>query len=263
MDIKKRVYYLLEPGDDSGRGIDAFIIGLILLNIISLVLETVESVYSQAPGLFELFEDVSLVIFAAEYLFRLWSCSTLPQFSRPILGRLRYSSTPMALIDLIAILPLFLPMIGADLRIMRAIRLVRLLRILKLTRYSSAMRLLGRVVVASRNELTSIFLVLVLLLLIAASLMYFAESKVQPDKFSSIPATMWWGIATLTTVGYGDHYPVTGLGQFIASFIAILGIGMFALPTGILGAKFVEELKKDKEGSASQCPHCGKALDQL
>ena len=120
------------------------------------------------------------------------------------------------------------------------------------------MRLLGRVVLGKREELASILFVLVTLLLISSSLMYFAEHDDQPDKFSSIPETMWWGVITLTTVGYGDYYPVTGIGKFIAAFIAVLGIGMFALPAGILGAGFVDELQR--KGGGRRCPNCGEEL---
>ena len=96
------------------------------------------------------------------------------------------------------------------------------------------------------------------LIIISSSLLYYCEHSVQPETFSSIPATMWWSVATLTTVGYGDIYPVTVLGKLCASVIAVLGIGMFALPTGILGAGFVEAVQKNRRPSA--CPHCGKEL---
>ena len=125
------------------------------------------------------------------------------------------------------------------------------------------MRLLGNVVMDRKEELFSIFFVLMTLLIIASSLMYFAEHEVQPDVFPSIPSTMWWGIVTLTTVGYGDTFPITPLGQTIAAIIAILGIGMFALPAGILGAGFTEELEKTRNSGTDEparCRHCGEYL---
>ena len=178
-----------------------------------------------------------------------------------MLGRLRFSVTPMAVIDLLAILPLFLPLFGLDMRFIRIVRLLRFFRLAKLFRYSRALRLLGRVVLGKREELASICIVLVTLLVIASSLMYFVEHDDQPDKFSSIPQTMWWGVITLTTVGYGDYYPVTGAGKFIAACIAVLGIGMFALPAGLLGAGFVDELQA-RDGGERNCPNCGHRLDE-
>lgn len=262
MDLRERVYYLIEPGDDSGRFIDAAILALIFLNIVALVLETVAPVYDAAPRLFEAFDTFSLVVFTAEYATRVWACTAVPPYTEPVRGRLRYVTSPLALIDLAVILPFLLPYVGVDLRFMRAFRLVRFARILKLARYSTALRLLGRVVKGRRAELASIFFVLVILLVVSSSLMYLAEHDSQPDVFASIPATMWWGIITLTTVGYGDTYPVTAVGQCIAAVIAILGIGMFALPAGILGAGFVEELQKPRGGGArpEHCPHCGAPL---
>ena len=262
MKLKKRVHDLLAvstEGDDHSRTVDLWILALIFLNILALVLETVDSIYSRNPAAFELFEDVSLVIFSVEYLLRLWSCSAVPTYARPLFGRLRFATTPLAIVDLLAILPLYLPLFGLDMRFIRVVRLLRFFRLAKLFRYSSALRLLGRVVLGKREELASIFFVLVTLLLISSSLMYFAEHDDQPGKFSSIPETMWWSVITLTTVGYGDYYPVTGIGKFIAAIIAVLGIGMFALPAGILGAGFVDELQTKKRGGR-RCPSCGEEL---
>jgi voltage-gated potassium channel len=264
MTLKERVHYLLDPGDEYGKGIDAAILTLIFLNILALVLETMPPVYALAPRAFEVFEDFSLTIFCAEYLLRLWSCTAMPRFSGAFAGRLRFALTPLALIDLAAILPFLLPLLGADMRFVRVVRLLRFARIFKLVRYSRALRLLGRVVFGRKEELISIFFVLLILLVIASSLMYLAEHQAQPQVFSSIPAAMWWGIITLTTVGYGDTYPVTGAGRFIAACIAVLGIGMFALPAGILGAGFVEELQKNKEENKElrRCPHCGEIIEE-
>src|SRR5690606_1703563 len=129
-----------------------------------------------------------------------------------------------------------------DLRVFRSVRLVRVFRIAKLARYSEALRMFGRVIARKREELLTVLLVAFVLLLIASTLMYYIEGDVHPKGFGSIPETMWWGIATLTTVGYGDVYPVTPPGKVLGAIIAVLGIGLFALPTGILGAAFVEDL---------------------
>ena len=162
----------------------------------------------------------------------------------------------MAVIDLLAILPFYLPLLSLDFRFLRIVRLVRVFRIAKLGRYSKAVQTLGRVFRAKAAQLAIATSFILMLLVIASSLMYYAEHDDQPEQFSSIPASMWWGVTTLTTVGYGDVIPVTGLGKVIASIMAILGIGMFALPTGILGAGFVEEM----QSATTVCPHCGNEI---
>jgi voltage-gated potassium channel len=166
--------------------------------------------------------------------------------------------TPLAVVDLFAILPFYLPFTGIDLRFLRIMRMMRIFRVAKLGRYSQSLQMLQRVIMIKKEQLICSLFILLLLVIVAASMLYYAENGVQPEVFSSIPASMWWAIATLTTVGYGDVYPVTGLGKLMASIIAVLGIGMFALPTGILGAGFVEEMSQRQK--PSRCPHCGKEI---
>lgn len=264
MQLKKRVYEILEaavPGDRTSRVFDIFIISLISLNVIALVVGTVKPLYEKCPLFFRAFEIVSVTIFSVEYVLRLWSCTLNPEHAAPVRGRLRFAATPLAIIDLLAILPFYMPFLGLDLRFIRAVRLFRLFRVAKLGRYSKSLRMFGRVLAEKKEEFGITLFVLLLLLLLAACLMYFAECEAQPEVFSSIPAAMWWGVTTLTTVGYGDVCPVTPLGKAIASVVAILGIGMFALPTGILGAGFVEEVQKRRK-LPRVCPHCGRELDE-
>lgn len=261
--LKRRTYEILDvakPGDRLSRAFDILLVSLIGLNIVALMAESVEPIYRVSPVFFWTIEAVSVAIFTAEYLARLWSCNWNEKYSGSLWGRLRFAVTPLALIDLLAILPFYLPFLGIDLRVIRSVRLVRVFRIAKLARYSDALRMMGRVFMKKREELIAIFLVAVVILLCASTVMYYIEHDAQPEKFASIPETMWWGAATLTTVGYGDVYPITPLGKFIGSIIAVLGIGLFALPTGLLGAAFVEELGKKR--IPAQCPHCGEALSE-
>jgi voltage-gated potassium channel len=170
--------------------------------------------------------------------------------------------TPLALIDLLAILPFYLPIfVHLDLRIIRILRLFRIFRVFKLARYSESVKILSSVIKRKKEELLIVFFVLFILLIVASSLMYFVENDAQPNVFSSIPMAMWWCIVTLTTVGYGDIYPITVLGRILGGIIALLGIGMFALPTGILASAFAEELQKKHE-RPKICPHCGKVIDK-
>jgi voltage-gated potassium channel len=261
MSVRKRVFEIVEiakPGDNLSRAFDIFIITLIALNVIALILESVQNIKAFSPRLFSIFECVSVIIFTVEYVARAWSCVEKPQYEKPISGRLRFLITPLAVIDLFAVLPFYLPFMGIDLRFLRILRMMRILRIAKLGRYSQSLQILQRVMAAKKEQLLCTVFVLVLLVIVAASLLYYAENHVQPEAFSSIPAAMWWAVSTLTTVGYGDIYPMTGLGKFMASIIAVLGIGVFALPAGIFGAGFVEEIGRREK--PTQCPHCGKEI---
>jgi len=260
--MKPRVHEILSPATPADRlsqAFDVFLVVLIALNVFAMVLETVESINRAAPRFFCYFEAISLILFSVEYVLRVWSCTVVDAFRAPVSGRLRYMVTPLAIIDLLAVLPFYLPFVGVDLRSLRAVRLFRLFRMAKLARYSEALKLIGRVVMSRKPEILTTVFVLLMLVLLASTLMYFAERDAQPERFTSIPATMWWAVATLSTVGYGDVYPITPIGKILASIIAILGIGMFALPTGILGAAFVEEMQR-KNSAPRRCPQCGAEL---
>jgi len=262
MRLRKRTNQILRPvtgGDWASRSCDVLILTAIVVSVLGIILESVASIRDEAPQLFRWLEIVTVVIFTVEYVLRLWSCVEEAKYKAPLSGRLRFAATPLALIDLAAILPFYLPFIGLDLRFIRVVRLLRLFRVAKLGRYSESLQLLGRVISEKKAELGITLFVLLLLVVLASCLLYHVENPTQPDAFPSIPAAMWWAVATLTTVGYGDVYPVTILGKFFAAIIAILGIGMFALPTGILGAGFVEQIQTRRRGPA-RCPHCGKAL---
>ncbi len=245
------------------KSFSIFILTLISLNVIAIVLETVESLSSRYALFFRTFDVFSVSIFTIEYLLRLWSCTSSDRFKAPIKGRLRFAVTPLALVDLLAILPFYLPMIlPFDLRFIRAVRLFRLSRLFKMGRYSNAFQTFGNVLREKRGELLVTVFVATILLFITASLMYYAENEVQPEAFSSIPAAMWWGVITLTTVGYGDVYPITTMGKMLGMIVAVLGIGMFALPAGILGSGFVEAFQRMQKKQRI-CPHCGKDIDEL
>ncbi|MDD5388813.1 MAG: ion transporter [Gallionellaceae bacterium] len=256
---RSRLWQLLdtpEPGDRQAAGIGSFLIVLITLNLAAVIIGTVRGIHEHYGAWLDAFETFSVVVFSLEYLARLWACTSQPVYARPVLGRLRYFLSPLALVDLIAVLPYFLGFLAVDMRFLRALRLLRLFRIAKFGRYSETLALFGRVMRHKKEELVITSLLMLILIILSASLMYFAEHDAQPDKFPDIPTTAWWAVVTLTTVGYGDVFPVTGLGKLFASFVAIFGIAMFALPAGILGASFSEEMRRDK-----RCPHCGEPLE--
>ena len=265
-DLKTRIYGILEPGDEDSKYFDPVIMGLIVLNVAAVVLETVHSIYSAYAPLFRAFDIFSVAVFTVEYILRVWSCTVNPRFKDPVRGRLRFIMTPLSLVDLMAVLPFYLPVFFLDLRFMRAMRLFRLFRVLKLARYSEALQTFVDVLRLKKEEILLMFFAIMILLVVSSSLMYEAENAAQPEAFSSIPVAMWWGIVTLATVGYGDVYPVTLWGKLIGSIVVILGIGLFALPTGVLASGFAEVLAKRKEDRKMQkfrCPHCGRYIGKL
>jgi len=260
--VKRRIFEVVEvarEGDRASRTFDLSIMTLIVLNVIALTAETVRSLGSAFSGFFYAFEFLSVMVFTVEYVLRMWSCTSAEEYAHPLWGRLRFARKPLPIIDLLAILPFYLPFLGVDLRFLRIVRLFRVLRLAKLARYMDSVRILGKIFANKKEELSIVMSSLVILLIIASSLMYYVENGVQPEVFSSIPAAMWWAVATLTTVGYGDTYPVSVLGKALGSVIAILGIAMFALPTAILGSGFMEELEK-RRSEPMRCPHCGREI---
>lgn len=247
---RKRIFEILalgEKGDRTSQIVDILLIGLISLNVLSVILETLPFLNNKYQLFFESFEIFSVVIFSIEYIIRVW-CSVENQcknFTHPFWGRLRYMLTPMALIDLIVILPLYLGFfLTIDLRFMRVLRL---LRVFKLTRYSSSMTLLLQVLADEARSIAAAFFVLCMLIIMASSLTYMAEHQAQPENFSSIPATMWWAIITMTSVGYGDVIPITNIGKVLASIISIISVGIVALPAGLLASGFSEAIRKRRE----------------
>jgi len=262
--MKQKAYRLVEKGSYGSRInvlFDYFIMGLIILNVIAVILESIPTIKATTGNLFRVFEVVSVIIFSLEYLMRIYvSDLTHPSKSR-FKSVLKFIFSAYGLIDLLAILPFYLPfLIKIDLRFLRLLRLMRFLRLLKLNRYNNSLKLIWEVIKEKRTEMSVTGFVTLLVLLIASFLMYYIEGNAQPDKFSNILDCFWWAVATLTTVGYGDVYPVTGFGKFISGLIAILGIGLVALPTGIISSGFIAKIGKRKN-EVKKCPHCGKEIE--
>lgn len=268
MTFRRRVWEILEvarSGDRASERFDIAIRVLIALNVLAVVLETVQTLDRSLHVVFVVFEAFSVTVFTIEYIARLWSSVEAPAYRRPVRGRVRFALTPLALIDLLAVLPSLLPFLGLDLRILRGMRLFRLFRILKLTRYTRSLQTMAQVFRRAREPLVLTLSGTALAVLVASSVMYYAEHGAQPERFSSIPAAMWWGVVTLTTLGYGDIYPVTALGRVMGGMFAISGILLIALPTAILGAAFVEEIRNEDPAIGSDespCPTCGQPVQR-
>jgi voltage-gated potassium channel len=268
--LRERVWDLLEVVEDPESGkaswdwVDVLLLVLIVLNVAAVILETVQSL-KQAYGVaFFAFEVFSVAVFSVEYSVRLWACTADPRYSERIAGRIRYASSFYGVIDVLAIAPFYaamlLPVGIVDLRILRVLRLMRFVRVLKIGRYSQALDRLKRVYSARRADLGVVVGGVVVLLVLVSSLMYHVENSAQPDKFSSIPAAMWWGISTLTTVGYGDMAPITPLGKLLGGVVQLLGIALFALPAAILAAGYEEEIQR-RRAESGVCHVCGRPLD--
>lgn len=246
LSLRKRTSEILEAkrrNDTLGMLFDGFLVILIILNVVAIMLATVDSIMAEYQQLFFGFEVFSVAVFTIEYLLRVWSSVELIEDQESHWKtRLKYMVSPMALIDLAAIMPFYLGLfINLDLRFLRVLRL---LRVMKLGRYSSAMQLLFDVIKQEYRILLASQFLLVMLMIIASSGIYLIEHQVQPEHFSSIPQSMWWAVVTLTTVGYGDVVPITAMGRFFAGTITILSLAMVALPSGILASSFSEHLRK-------------------
>jgi|TARA_R110002124_G_scaffold281554_1_gene455961 voltage-gated potassium channel len=244
--IRRRIYYLIEashPDHPGSRVFDIAMIALIVANVLAVILETVPGLDVAHGQLFLVFDRVSVAVFTVEYLARLWVAVEHPPVARhgAFLGRLRFAMGPYLLIDLLAIAPFYLSLIvpAADLRVLR---IFRLLRMLKLARYSPGLNTLMRVLAEEGRALGAALIVMLGLLVVCSTIVFHLEHAVQPDKFASIPHAMWWGLATLTTVGYGDVVPVTALGKIVGGAMMIFGLGMFAIPIGIIASAFSRDI---------------------
>ena len=278
-EIKQNVFEIIQPytkGKVVSYLFDLFIMILILISVVSVFLMTFEGIPRNILRSLREAECATMLVFSLEYLLRIWTADLLYPDKKPWQARLKYMTSPMAIIDLIAILPFYLPMlISFNLAWIRAILLVRFLRIFKLNRYSDAFLTIVDVFRGKIREILVSLLFVFLLMVISSLLIFYAEHEAQPEQFANAFSGLWWATATLTTVGYGDIYPITPLGRVLGGIIALLGIGMAAVPTGILSAGFVEVLEKkkqkekEKDGDAEKdeektpptyCPHCGKKL---
>jgi voltage-gated potassium channel len=228
-----------------------FIYSLIVLNVLTLILESYKELNDNYGILFYSFEIFSVAIFTLEYLIRIWVSDKTKEDKKERINFAFY-------------LPFIFPF---DLRIVRILRLFRLLRIFKLGRYSKSLKTIQYIFKETKAELSITVFVTFVLMILSSTLMYYIEHDAQPEKFASIGDAVWWAVATLTTVGYGDVYPVTALGKILSGIIALIGIGFVALPTGIISSAFIEKIQAEKKSKKSKkvknkdcCPTCGKNL---
>ena len=219
---------------------------IIILSVTTLILETEKTIYEKYNSIFIFLDYTFFILFSIEYILRLIFCGKLNKY-KGLKGKLKYIISPIAIVDLVAILPTIIMFFVQDLVLLKLLRLIRMFRIIKLVETNKSLRLFFRSIVKSKSQLFSSLIVTLFLLLFGAVILYLVEGSVQPETFGSIPRSMWWSMATLTTVGYGDVYPITLMGKICASFIALIGIGVVALPAGIIAANFTNELSDEQD----------------
>jgi voltage-gated potassium channel len=280
---------------------EILIIALILLSVASIIFES----FIDTNGQFIVNEDnkvywhyvfllekITIIVFITEYLLRILTADLLyPKEKSYLRSVLKFISSTSGIIDLIAIIPFIFHIANLDFRFIRVLKFTRLLKVFKIASTTRSIMIVGDAFYEKRNELGVTLFVTFVLMLVSATLMWYIEAAVQPEAFPNIVAAFWWAIATLTTVGYGDVYPITAYGKILAGIIAVLGIGIVALPTGILSASFIEKLEKEKEKKEAKkkklqehkfekkhhtdelchsrfgekfifCPFCGEKLDE-
>ena len=248
--FRQHVHAIVWPSRFGGQihhFFDLFIIVWVVLSVISVLLETVESVHYILAMEFAVLDSVAVAIFTTEYLMRMYSCVEDPRFQSAYAGRARYGFTPGAVIDALAVTPFFLEALLHHLFDLRFLRIFRMLRLLKLTRFSDATKLVWDGIKREAGTIGASFFVLLLVIILCGSLGYLLEHTAQPDKFESIPGAIYWSVITLSSVGYGDISPITPMGRFITSFMALLGIALVAIPSGILSAAFTDQLRIERE----------------
>lgn len=246
-EIRRRVRLALYPQLGQGFSpLTGFLAGLILVSVMLGVVGTEPLVQAHFGRALDALEILIGMLFLLEFILRVWSAGVEPEFAG-VSGTLRFIRRPLVVVDVVVIFTLLAPAFGAEFAVLRLLRLLRLLALAKFGRYSTALRTLARAVSRQRYELSLSVVLASLILLLSATAMYLLEGDDQPEAFGSIPRALWWSVATLTTVGYGDVYPITILGRVFAGLTAMAGIGLIALPAGIMASAFSDLSRKRQD----------------
>lgn len=239
--LRDKVYNVVWIFEDKpiNDAYDVTIIALVIINLLATTISTMQGLYNDYKFIFELVDLICISAFCFDYVVRIWSCVSNDKFKGIITGRIRYALTPMAIIDFLSIAPSFFPLSGH----LKLLRIFRLARILKLSKYCKSFMLIKNALCRKKEMLMSSFVLIFIVLFVLSSIVYYCENPAQPDKFTSIPATLWWGVITLTSVGYSDIYPITLLGKIVTGITALLAIPLVAIPGGIIFSSITEEIK--------------------
>ena len=248
--FRQRVHALVFPsayGGDLHHLYDSFIVVWVVISVLAVILESVHSVHYMLNMEFLILDAIAVSIFTLEYTLRLYCCVEEPGYKKAVAGRLKLAKSTSSIIDLLAIAPFFLEVFLHHLIDLRFMRVFRLLRLLKLTRYTGATQSLMKVIAREWPVMAASAFIMLLLVVMTASLGYLFEHEAQPEKFENIPQSIYWAVITLASVGYGDISPVTPAGRAMTIVLALIGIGIFAIPAALLSSAFSDQLKSDRE----------------
>ena len=254
MSIRKTIHRHVDSQAWGRKGISPFNIVTcvaILLAVAVAIIETEKSLQNAHGRAFQIMEKVFFVFFLCEYLVRVYASPEMTRYQGRF-AHIRYATSPMAIVDLMVLLPYMLSVGASEVFLLRLLRVLRILRLSRLGRFSSAWKLLWEAIFSRRFELMMSGLVAIFLLIVSSTFLFLVEAKHQPENFGSIPRALWWSIATLTTVGYGDVTPITAVGKVFAGITAVIGIGLVAMATGILAAAFSDAFQKSRDVSGGE-----------
>ena len=253
--FRQRMHALVFPSQYGGTlhvFFDNFIAFWVVIAVLAVVLESVQSIHYILNIQFVILDAVAVGVFTLEYCMRIYCCVEEPAYKRALAGRLKLAKTPALVIDFLAIIPFFLEVLLHHLFDLRFLRVFRLARLLKLTRYTGATSTLTTVIKREWPVMSAAAFVMLLLVVLTASLGYLFEHEAQPDKFENIPQAIYWAVMTLASVGYGDISPVTPMGRAMTIVLALIGIGIFAIPAALLSSAFTDELTKERDALKSE-----------
>lgn len=261
-DSFKRTLFLIIDDHKSRRPLNrifhGILLALIIISSLLLIVESVDSFHESYSLYLYPLEVFTMVFFSLEYILRIYTCTEISKYKQSLLGRLRYVITPLMLIDLLSIIPFYLIIFSSNYSGFYIFSIFRVLRLFKAIRYVKAFKIIGKVFYIQREQLLVSFVFIIFVFVFASSIIYIAEKDAQPEKFSDIPSAMWYTVATITTVGYGDVYPITLMGKITGGLISMTGLLLFAIPTSILTSGFLKLNKeKRKETDEITCPSCG------
>jgi len=260
MTFQDKLYTLFEEPSKSKASfiLNSFIYVLIFISILNLMLSTVASFQNEYGYIIKSIRHIIMPVFVLEYLLRLYASGSLEKY-KGITGKLNYMLSPYAVIDLLAILPYILLHTGFNSAFIRSLRLLRIFRLFRVKKYASFIQQMKNIMENIKEELIVLLFYTIILLVVLSFAIYELENEAQPEVFTNIFQTMWWAVATLTTVGYGDMYPITTMGKIITAFITIIGIAFVAIPGGMFASEFMSEINKEKNDTDvdNQCLKCG------
>ena len=251
LDRRKRIFEIIEVGSDFdyiSRSYDMVNAAMIILNLLASILGTYSEISSSCGRILLVVEGISVTFFAVDYVLRIWTARFLHRNVSEKKAIKKYMLSFSGVIDLLSFLPYFLPIFfPAGTVAFRMIRIVRIFRLFRINAYYDSLNVITEVINGKRQQLFSSVFIILILMLASSLCMYSLEHEAQPEVFSNAFSGIWWSASTLLTVGYGDIYPVTTLGKMFGIFITFLGVGMVAIPTGIISAGFVDQYSSIKK----------------